>query len=454
MRTISFILFFLLCTVLGPVTRTADAPKPNIILFCSDDHGWRDAGCYGNKDVRTPNMDRLTTEGMRFTHAYAASPLCSPSRCVIETGLMPFRNGAHVFNAAMKPGTRTLPVYFKELGYYTAELGKFHHSPKTPKAFPYDFIQYEADPVDFIKKYNKPQPLLLVYNTRWMPHRPWPKNKTYNPSAFTLQPNFVDTPETRRSMADYYTAVTDTDKLLGDVLKAVDERGIRDNTLFIYTTDQGADWPFAKWCVYDAGLRVPFIVRWPGKVSANVVTDAMVSLADLVPLFIDVAGGKPPVNLDGRSFSAILTGQTNRFHDVVFGTHSAPDYHASYANLCTARTIITPQYQYILNLNAEKVFRTVTTNVTPGMGARSKFYDPFWDSWVNKAKTDKHAAAIVNAYRHRPREELYDLIADPYEMHNVINDQKLAGIRLALRQQLTEWCRQQGDTEPLEYLKP
>jgi N-sulfoglucosamine sulfohydrolase len=123
-------------------------------------------------------------------------------------------------------------------------------------------------------------------------------------------------------------------------------------------------------------------------------------------------------------------------------------------SLCASRTIITPQYQYILNLNPEKTFRTVTTDVTRGMGAWSKFYDPFWDSWVTKAKTDKHAAAIVHTYRHRPREELYDLIADPYEMHNVVNDPKLAGIRRELRQQLSDWCRQQGDTEPLKYLKP
>ena len=104
-------------------------------MFCSDDHGWRDSCCYGNKDVRTPHMDQLAKEGMRFTHAYAAAPLCSPSRCVIETGLMPFRNGAHLFNANMKAGTPTFPVFFKELGYYTAELGKFHHAPNTPKAF-------------------------------------------------------------------------------------------------------------------------------------------------------------------------------------------------------------------------------------------------------------------------------------------------------------------------------
>ena len=438
-------------TIIIAITATTRAAeiRPNIILFCSDDHGWRDAGCYGNKDVRTPNIDRLATEGMRFTQAFAASPLCSPSRCVIETGLMPHRNGGHKFGTPIRPGVTTLPVYFKKLGYYTAEIGKFHHPPA--KAFPYDHIDAKDEhAADFIRKYDQKKPLLLVVCT-YDPHTPWAKNKDYDPGKLGLPPNFIDTPRTHEDRADYYTDVENMDRILGDVLKAVDTRGLRDNTLFVYTTDQGANWPFAKWCVYDAGLRVPFIVRWPGKVATNSVADAMVSLADLVPTFLDVAGAPAPPNLDGRSFHEVLAGKTNQFRAVVFGTHTGNENGGpGIANHCPARTIITPRFQYVLNLSPETTFTTHITGCQPG----NPHHLPFWRTWVEQAKTDKMAAQIVNAYQHRPREELYDLTADPYEMNNLVKDQKLAGTRRELRQQLSEWCRQQGDTEPLEHLKP
>lgn len=422
--------------------------RPNIILFISDDHGWRDSGAYGDKVARTQNIDRLATEGMLFTRAFAASPLCSPSRCVIETGLMPYRNGGHKFGTPISPGVKTLPVYFKELGYYTAEIGKFHHPPA--EAFPYDYIHpQEQTAAEFIRRYDQNKPLLLVVCTH-DPHQPWAKNKDYNPAQFTLPPNFVDTPQTRIDRTDYYTDVENMDRILGDVLKAMDDRALRNNTLFVYTTDQGASWPFGKWCVYDAGLHVPFIVRWPGTVKSGTTTDAMVSLADLVPTFIDVAGTVPPSTLDGRSFHTVLTGETKRFRDVIFGEHTGDDGRLpSLGNHNPARTIITSKYQYILNLNPE---RTFTCWVTAPESASGSQYQPFWPTWVEQAKTDKFAAQIVNAYLHRPQEEFYDLQADPYEMHNLIQDKKLAGEIRGLKQQLAEWCQQQGDAEPLPYL--
>ena len=127
--------------------------KPNIILFISDDHGWADSGAYGDTYVRTPNIDRLARESMRFTHAFAASPLCSPSRSVIETGLMPHRNGGHKFGTPIKSDIKTMPEYLKQTGYYTAHIGKFHHTPR--QRFPYDRIRNrEEQAADFLSAYN------------------------------------------------------------------------------------------------------------------------------------------------------------------------------------------------------------------------------------------------------------------------------------------------------------
>jgi len=112
--------------------------RPNIVFFLSDDHGWRDSGVYGDSFVKTPNIDRLAGEGMLLYNAYAGSPLCSPSRSVIATGLMPHRNGGHKFGTAISTGIKTMPQYFHDLGYSTAHFGKFHHYPK--EQIPDDYV--------------------------------------------------------------------------------------------------------------------------------------------------------------------------------------------------------------------------------------------------------------------------------------------------------------------------
>jgi len=430
----------------GAASPAVKAGRPNIVLFISDDHGWADSGAYGDAYIRTPNIDRLAKESMRFTHAFAASPLCSPSRCVIETGLMPHRNGGHKFGAPIRADIKTMPEYFREMGYYTAHFGKFHHTPN--HRFPYDYIhKSEQQAVDFLSAYDNSKPLLLIVCTH-PPHTPWVKNTTYDPSEIKLPPNFVDTPETRTDRANYYSDVTLMDSILGDVLNAVAAKGMKDSTLFVYTSDQGANWPFAKWCVYDGGLRVPFIARWPGKIAPGSVTDAMISLADLLPTFIQAAGSTSPESIDGRSIAAVLTGKRRTHRKVVFGTHTGNDNGGpGIANHCPARTIRTSTYRYILNLSPETTFTTHITGCKSG-----PHYLPHWDSWVEKAKTDAGAKAIVERYQHRPKEELYDLTKDPFEMNNLAGNAESSKLLKSLRKQLAQWCRIQGDKLALEHL--
>ena len=439
---------FFAAAVLAPrfLTAREKRPKPDIVLFISDDHGWADSGAYGDKYVRTPNIDRLARESMRFTHAFAASPLCSPSRCVIETGLMPHRNGGHKFGTPIRNDIRTMPEYFKAMGYYTAHIGKFHHNPR--KRFPYDFVHgSEMKAAAFLAGYDKPKPLLLLVCTH-PPHTPWIKNTTYDSDKIKLPPNYVDTPETRSDRANYYSDVTRMDSILGSVLDAVDKHRDKANTLFIYTSDQGANWPFEKWCLYDGGLRVPFIVRGPGKTARPSVTGAMVNLVDLLPTFIEAAGGERPKNIDGRSFMGVLEGKATTHRKVVFGTHTGNDNGGpGIANHCPARTVRTATHRYILNLEPERTFTTHITGCRKG-----PHHLPFWDSWVRKAKNDAKARKIVQAYQHRPAEELYDLASDPHEMHNLANSPEQSKLLESMRKVLAEWCKQQGDTVAWKHL--
>jgi arylsulfatase A-like enzyme len=420
--------------------------RPNIIMFISDDHGWADSGAYGDGYVQTPNIDRLASESMRFTHAFAASPLCTPSRCVIQTGLMPHRNGGHKFGTPITPGIPTMPVYMKQLGYHTAHFGKFDHTPH--KQFPYEHIHHRAQEAsNYLASYDMRQPLFLVVCSH-PPHTPWVKNTRYDPSKITLPPNFADTPETREDRADYYSDVTLMDSILGEVLDAVESKGMKDNTLFIYTTDQGANWPFAKWCVYDQGLRVPFIARWPGTTTGGVTTDAMINLVDILPTCIDVAEGSTPKDIDGRSILSVLKGKQKSHRNVLFGTHTGNENGGpGVANHCPARTIRTATHRYILNLSPETTFTTHITGKKSG-----PHYLPHWDSWIKKAETNSKAKTIVDRYQHRPSEELYHVIKDPFEMNNLAENPEQAKLLKSLRQQLAEWCRIQGDTIPLKYL--
>ncbi len=438
---------------LAAVAIAADQNRepPNIILFVSDDHGWRDSGCYGDKDARTPNIDRLASQGMRFTHAFAASPLCSPSRATINTGIMPHRCGAHKFGAPIRRDLRTMPQYMKDLGYHTAHAGKLHVYP--PDKFPYDDTvnryaiprgdKYESKAPGFIRDYDAKEPLFLVVCTH-PPHTPWKKNPTYDPATLRLRPNLVDTPQTRIDRARYYTDVTAMDTIVGDVMDAVRDKDMDDNTLFIYTTDQGAQWPFGKWCVYDDGLRVPFIARWPGKVEAGSVSDAMLGLVDLLPTLMEAGGGGPPADLDGRSILPVLTGGKKAHREVVFGTHTGSGGRPGRANRSPARTIRTSTHRYILNLASDTRF---DTHISAGIDGTS-----YWKTWAGKAKADPGAAEIVDRYRHRPAEELYDLRKDPFELTNVAADAANAGLLQSLRKQLAAWCEQQGDGQGVERL--
>ena len=415
--------------------------RPNVVLFISDDHGYADSGAYGDTYIKTPNIDRLAAQSMRFTHAFAASPLCSPSRCVIETGLMPFRNGGHKFGTPINSGIRTMPEYFKEMGYYTAHIGKFHHSPR--KQFPYDFVTGDENKTpEFLSNYRENKPLLLIVCSH-PPHTPWIKNFDYDPLKIKLPPNFIDTRQTRLDRANYYSDVTLMDSILGRVLEAVSNHLDSKNTLFAYTSDQGSNWPFAKWCLYDAGLRAPLLVRWPGRIAPGAITDAMVDLSDLLPTFIELAGGRPPQDIDGRSFLGVLTGEAKGHRKAVFGTHTGNDNGGpGIANHCPARTIRTATHRYILNLDTNHTFDTHITGCQPP----NPHHLPFWESWVQKAKTDTRARALVDAYQHRPLEELYDLTRDPWETNNIAGDPQNRHLLDHMRKQLAEWRKEQGDT--------
>src|SRR5687767_14387468 len=313
--------------LLLPGSLFAADPKPNLVLFIADDLGMLDCSPYGGTSVPTPNMERMARHGLKFSHAFVASPSCAPSRAALLTGLMPARNGAEANHSRPRKELKKLPAYFQELGYEVVAFGKVSHYQHTGdygfEHFAFDrFHQHQSLPaaLKFLRERKSPKPLCLFVGSNW-PHVPWPDESAgYPTNGLRLPPTLLPTPETQWGMALYYSAVSRMDAELGQVLDTVQET-LGKNTLFLQTSDHGAQFPFAKWNCYDAGIRVPLIVSWPGVIKPGSSTKAMVSWVDILPTLIEAAGGKAPRDLDGRSFAAVLRGKTSQHRDRIFASH-------------------------------------------------------------------------------------------------------------------------------------
>jgi uncharacterized sulfatase len=202
----------------------------------------------------------------------------------------------------------------------------------------------------------------------------------------------------------------------------------------IYTSDHGAQFPFHKWTCYEAGLRVPLVVRWPGRVEAGGVSDALVDFVDVLPTLVELAGGDPPADLDGRSFVPVLRGETRVHHEYVYGMHTTLGMLGA-SEAYPVRSIRGPRWKYIRNLAPDAVFQSPVTAFEGG----------YWQEWRALAQTSPHAAERVRRYQVRPAEELYDLASDPHELHDLSDVPALARVKQELSQRLDAFMRAQGD---------
>lgn len=415
---------------------------PNFIVYMSDDHGLLFSEPYGNAEIHTPNLAKFAAEGMTFTYAFNASPSCGPSRAAMLTGLWPARNRSMPNHRPPKPETTHLLDTLKELGYEVASIGKVSDAG-FPNSFPWDTqlgnINGEQDTVlvaKYLAERKSIKPLCLFFGSHF-PHVPWLANESYDPAALKLPPTLVDTPVMREQFARYFTSVSKTDVLLGEY-RALVQKYVPGDSLFIYTADHGAQLPFGKWDVYDAGTRVPFIAAWPGKLKPGSTSDAMICLPDLLPTFIELAGGEVPDGLDGKSFASLLRGASATHRDQVFNAC----WGDSDCNVYPSRSLRTRDWKYIRNLHPEFQHHT---HISRYAGEEQGLV--YWKTWLAAAETEPAAAAIVKRYIIRPAEELYDLKADPYEQHNLAADANQADRLAAMRAELTAWMKQQGDQE-------
>jgi len=427
-------------------------PRPNILFCLGDDFAWPHAGCYGDKVVRTPNIDRLAREGARFNFAFSAAPSCTPSRAAMLTGQWPHRlaEGANLHGTLPK----RFPVYpdlLEQAGYAVGftrkgwgpgnfKVGGRERNPAGPQ-----FVDFKS----FLSTVPTNQPFCFWFGSH-EPHRPYEKGAGMRaglkPEEVVVPPFWPDTPEVRGDILDYYTEVEQFDRDVGELLKLVEARGQTAETLVVVTGDNGWPFPRAKANLYDAGTRQPLIVRWLARVKAGQGFDDFVSLADLAPTFLEAAGLKPLPEMTGRSFLGLVSGteRPGKRNTVFIERERHANVRAGHLGY-PCRAIRTRDFLYIRNFAPERW--------PAGDPEKWKAVGPFGDVDNGPTKEfilDHRGEPVVRnsfrlAFEKRPAEELYDLRQDPSQMNNVAGQAGYVAGQERSRMTLDQWMKDTDD---------
>jgi N-sulfoglucosamine sulfohydrolase len=270
--------FIFSCNQKNAESYLKDKSLPNILIFMGDDMNWNDCEPYGNTVVKIPNIQRLANEGISFDNMFTSTAMCAPSRQQLMTGLYPVRSGAFPNHSEVYRGVKSFAHHFGDMGYEVALIGKKHYGPSD--SFPINYLggvqhdtgvdgdDIDLDKIKPIVSGEKPFFLIIAQN---QPHSPWNRGNSdqYKAEDLTIPEYMVDSPLTRSHLSSYYNEITYMDSLLGKTLDIIDKAEKTNNTISIFTSEQGYSFPYGKWTCYDLGLKTAFIAKWPGKIEPN-----------------------------------------------------------------------------------------------------------------------------------------------------------------------------------------
>jgi len=407
--------------------------RPNILLIITHDTG-RHLGCYG-RPVCSPAIDRMAGEGVRFERYFVCAPQCSPSRAAITSGHYPHKTG--MLGLLGYGGWRMgddCPTLAKALGAagYDTWLWGFQHEHEDPFRLGYrhDPIAYRRGEVpkilaDRVTPHfcawleTKPAEPWFASVGFYETHLPWPKNDAAALET-AVPPYLPDLSELRRDMGEFQESLNRVDCAVGHIIDTLDRTGMAQRTLVIFTTDHGLPLPRAKCTLYDPGIEAALIMRWPAVIPPNRVCSELLSATDLMPTLLEIVGVKNPKGVDGRSFTALLTGGRYVPRREIFAEQT---WHDAYAPL---RAIRTDRYKLI------RRFAAMPANLLP-----KDFYKCCHAS-------EKLRQLLANTLL--PDWEAYDLAADPLETRNLASNNPEAQAELAqLVARLKEWMQESGD---------
>ena len=396
----------------------APRQQPNIVTVVVDDQGTNDAGCYGNPVIKTPGLDLLAENGTRFTHGFCTTASCSASRSVILSGLHNHANGQyghmHAFHHFKTfDHVQSLPTLLNRAGYRTVRTGKYHVAPPSVYAFEEEITAAGASPMEradacaSVFDQDDGRPLFLYFCTS-EPHRPFVRDGSdpVSPDEVIVPDYLPDLPETRRELARYYMSVQRADRGLLRLIELLQSSGKWENTVVVFISDNGVAFPGAKTTLYEPGMRLPCVIRRPDV--APGVCDAMVTWADLSPTLLDLAGviSEAPT-MHGRSFKNAMTQSSTEGWNEVFASHTFHEITMYYP----MRVVRGRRYKLIWNI----------AHGLPYPFATDLWASETWQATLSRALTH-YGKRPVKDYLERPRFELYDLVNDPHEIHNLAGD--------------------------------
>ncbi len=408
------------------------AEKPNVLLVILEDWGPY-LGCYGEKEMYTPNLDQLAKEGCRFTHCFSSAPVCSVGRSTLMVGLSQYTTHTHQHRTPnpkpeLPAGIQSLPDLFRSAGYFTA-LG-CGYSKKTDVNFKFDeTVSYQGN--DW-KERKSGQPF-YAHLTLQQTHRVWkgdPK-RPIDPQMVTLPLWYPDTQMTRKDWAMGLESAQTSDRDMGDIIARLKQEGLYDNTIIVVTADHGVALPRSKQFLYDEGLHIPLIIRFPARLAPGKVSRELVCNLDVVPTLLDLAGINRPAYLQGGS----LADPNRKEPKYIFaGRDKMDDTHDA------MRTVRSQDFRYILNLMPERPycqFNRYKEDNYPGLALLNVLH-------LQGKLTPEQDAFMKDR---KPDEELYDLWSDPGEVHNLAGNPKYADTLKEFRSQLSQWRTKVGDED-------
>ncbi len=472
-----FAFLVLLSSASSLVATAAVATRPNVVVYITDDESWLERSAYGWSNLPTPHFDRVARDGVLFTHGYTSAPSCAPSRASLLTGRNFWELEQGAFIQAWLPARfPALPDLMEAGGYLAGYTGKgwgpgvippesgrtrnpageaYNRLKRKVRTDGISDIDYAANFEAFLATRQNRQPFWF-----WVgcsePHTPCGKDNHQKLAAEhgigldqVKVPGFLpDTPGVRRSRANMLYEVCHADRDLGRILKILEDRGELANTLLIVTGDNGTQVLRSKTNVHDWGVRVPLAIMWPARAKPGRRVDDFVNFADLAPTMLEAAGIPVPASMSGRSIMNVLTsGAAGRVDPSRSWTTAGVEWHGEDKEISlAARMIRDARYQYIVNYS-----NSPRRTVNPEQQRPDAEY-------ARTAETGNEIDLVTRHPNHpavrpftalfvdpRPREELYDCEADPWQLHNLAAAPELAAVKARLRAQLEAYQRQTKD---------
>lgn len=414
--------------------------QPNFIIFIADDISWDDFGAYGNDSIRTPNIDKLAMNGIKFNNAYLTISSCSPSRCSILTGRYPHNTGAAELHTQLPEGQNTFVHELTSSGYYTVMSGKTHVGPVGEAAF--SKISkgkgpgWEEQWVDDLKNRPKDKPFLMWYAASDA-HHVWTDDEygyKHDMDDVQVPMYYPDLPATRGDYVGYYNEISRFDYYIGEVYKELERQGQVENTFIIIMADNGRPFPRDKTRLYDSGIKTPFIVHAPFMGLYPSEREQLISSIDIAPTILELAGLEVPETVQGVSFDPVLS-RFEKIRDYVFAERNWHVYEAH------ERMVRYGHWVYIRNRRPQ--FNAGHAGEIPKLGVFQAMKAMQESGQLLAPQNDLFIEP-------RPEEELYYILRDPDQTVNLVEGRKVKKILKELRGVLDQWESETADSAPAD----